>query len=53
MEYGLDLRCCFNSEIAARERRTLGNLGYLLVEWAADQLQIAGSTEKHRAASRN
>jgi hypothetical protein len=33
-------------EIATRERRTLGNLGYLLVEWAADQLQAAGSTEK-------
>ncbi len=33
-------------EIAARERRTLGNLGNLLVEWAADQLQAAGSTEK-------
>ena len=33
-------------EIAARERRTLGNLGYLLVEWASDQLRAAGSTEK-------
>ena len=33
-------------EIAKRERRTLGNLGGLLIEWAADQLQAVGSTEK-------
>jgi hypothetical protein len=32
-------------EMAARERRTLGNLGYLLVEWATEQLYAAGSTE--------
>jgi hypothetical protein len=33
-------------EIAARERRTLGNLGCLLVEWATEQLVAAGSTTK-------
>ena len=33
-------------EVALRERRTLGNLGTLLVEWAAEQLMAAGSTEK-------
>jgi hypothetical protein len=33
-------------ELATRERRTLGNLGYLLIEWAAEQLQAAGSTTK-------
>jgi hypothetical protein len=38
-------RACLE-EMAARERRTLGNLGYLLVEWAAEQLHAAGSTEK-------
>ncbi len=48
---GLNLRISVQrrvqlEEIAARERRTLGNLGYLLIEWAADQLQAAGSTEK-------
>ena len=48
---GLNLRISVQrrvqlEEVAARERRTLGNLGYLLIEWAADQLQAAGSTEK-------
>ncbi len=33
-------------EIAARERRTLGNLGEILVEWAVGQLRGAGSTTK-------
>ncbi len=39
-------------EIADREKRSLGNLGYLLVEWATDQLIAAGSTTKllHRKA---
>ncbi len=33
-------------ELAARERRTLGNLGEILVGWAVEQLREAGSTEK-------
>jgi len=31
---------------AAREHRTLGNLGGILIGWAFAQLQAAGSTEK-------
>lgn len=31
---------------AAQERRTLGNLGELIVEWAFEQLKAAGSTER-------
>jgi hypothetical protein len=33
-------------EDAARERRTLGNLGELLLEWAYVQWKIAGSLER-------
>ena len=33
-------------EIAARERRTLGNIGELILEWGVEQLKAAGSTEK-------
>lgn len=33
-------------EFAARERRTLGNIGEILVTWAFEQLKEAGSTEK-------
>jgi type II secretory pathway component PulM len=35
-------------QLAAREERTLGNIGSLLLEWAAKQLIIAGSTENLR-----
>ena len=31
---------------AARERRALGNLGELLVEWGFEQLKVAGSTDR-------
>jgi hypothetical protein len=31
---------------AARERRTLGNIGELILEWAFEQLKTAGSTER-------
>jgi hypothetical protein len=31
---------------AANERRTLGNFGALILEWAFEQLKAAGSTEK-------
>ena len=31
---------------AARERRALGNLGELLVEWGFEQLKAAGSTDR-------
>jgi hypothetical protein len=33
-------------QFAARERRTLGNVGELLMEWGFEQLKIAGSTER-------
>jgi len=33
-------------EFAARERRTLGNLGELLVEWSFTQLKVAGSIDR-------
>jgi hypothetical protein len=33
-------------QFAARERRTLGNVGELLLEWAFEQLKTAGSTER-------
>jgi hypothetical protein len=31
---------------AARERRTLGNFGAVILEWAFEQLKAAGSTER-------
>lgn len=31
---------------AARERRTLGNIGEVLVAWAFEQLKLVGSTER-------
>lgn len=31
---------------AQRERRKLGNIGEVLLEWAFEQLKIAGSTER-------
>jgi hypothetical protein len=33
-------------QFAARERRTLGNVGELLMEWGFEQLKIAGSTDR-------
>jgi hypothetical protein len=33
-------------EIAARERRKLGNIVETLLEWAYEQLKVAGSTER-------
>ena len=33
-------------QYAAREKRTLGNIGELIVEWGFEQLKIAGSTER-------
>ncbi len=33
-------------EFAARERRKLGNLGELVLEWGYEQLKEAGSTER-------
>lgn len=32
-------------EIAAREKRTLANIGELILEWGFQQLLVAGSTE--------
>src|SRR5882762_4971472 len=32
-------------EFAAREKRRLGNLGELFLEWALEQLKAAGSTQ--------
>lgn len=33
-------------EAAARDKRTLGNLGEVLLEWSFEQLQVVGSTER-------
>jgi hypothetical protein len=33
-------------EFAARERRSLGNVGELILEWGFEQLKAAGSTER-------
>jgi hypothetical protein len=33
-------------QFAARERRTLGNVGELILEWGFEQLKAAGSTER-------
>ena len=33
-------------EIAARERRKLGNVGMVLLEWGMEQLKEAGSIER-------
>jgi hypothetical protein len=33
-------------QMAARERRKLGNLGELVLEWGFEQLREAGSTER-------
>jgi len=33
-------------EAAVKERRTLGNLGALLLEWAYEQFKVAGSTDR-------
>jgi len=33
-------------EIAARERRKLGNVGMVLLEWGMEQLKAAGSIER-------
>lgn len=34
------------SEFAAREQRSLGNIGPVLLEWAFAQLNAVGSTER-------
>ena len=42
-------------EFAAKERRKLGNLGELLMEWAFTQLKTAGSVDrllKHQLGKR-
>lgn len=33
-------------QLAARERRTLGNLGELLLEWSVEQLKATGSMDR-------
>ncbi len=33
-------------QFASRERRSLGNIGATLLEWAFEQLKTAGSTER-------
>jgi hypothetical protein len=33
-------------QFAVRERRSLGNIGATLLEWAFEQLKTAGSTER-------
>lgn len=34
------------AKFAAREKRSLGNLGGILLEWALEQLVSAGSTDR-------
>lgn len=34
------------AKVAAREKRSLGNLGGILLEWALEQLQSVGSTDQ-------
>jgi hypothetical protein len=33
-------------QFAARERRKLGNIGEVILEWAFEQLKAVGSTER-------
>jgi len=33
-------------EVAAREKRTLANIGEVILEWGFQQLLVAGSTER-------
>ncbi len=33
-------------EVALREKRTLANMGELILEWGFQQLMVAGSTER-------
>jgi hypothetical protein len=33
-------------EFAAREKRKLGNIGEVILEWGFEQLKAAGSTER-------
>jgi hypothetical protein len=33
-------------QFAAREKRKLGNIGEVLLEWAFEQLKVVGSTER-------
>lgn len=35
-------------KFAEREQRSLGNLGAILLEWAAEQLKVAGSAQRLR-----
>ena len=41
-----DLRSRAGKVCRSRERRKLGNVGELLLEWAFEQLKAAGSTER-------
>ena len=34
------------ASFAAQEKRTLGNLGELILEWGFEQLKLAGSTHR-------
>jgi hypothetical protein len=48
-QISLRVRQALRSELeqfAARERRKLGNITELILEWAFEQLKIAGSTER-------
>ena len=43
------VRQAFRDELAAfaaQEKRTVGNLGELILEWGFEQLKIAGSTHQ-------
>lgn len=48
-QISLRVRQALRSELeqfAARERRTLGNVTELILEWGFEQLKTAGSTER-------
>jgi len=48
-QISLRVRQALRSELeqyAARERRKLGNITELILEWAFEQLKVAGSTER-------
>ena len=49
MQLSLRVRQALRAELeqfAARERRKLGNIGEVILEWAFEQLTAVGSTER-------
>lgn len=49
MQLSLRVRQALRAELeqfAAREKRKLGNIGEVILEWAFEQLKVAGSTDR-------